>query len=146
LTKKEKDRRKKELNDQLERADIARDNLAANRIAKEIVKLDYGTYGGIKETIVIDGDLTIRPVKDYILVKREGYDPLSSVIIIPEVYKNKHNVEILKGVVISMGVPSIINVGDVVYFNYRDGTNLKINNQDHLFIQEKDILMTIQGD
>lgn len=90
--------------------------------------------------------LNIRPLRDRIIVKRlEEVEKTKGGIIIPDTAKEKPQeaevVAIGSGRVDDSGktVPVEVKVGDKVLFSKYSGTEIKIDDQDYLILQESDI-------
>ncbi len=95
--------------------------------------------------------MKIRPLADRVLVKRvEEEDRTKGGIIIPDTAKEKP----IKGEVIAVGegkilengkkVPLSVKVGDKVIFSKYAGTEIKIEDVEHLVMREDDILGVIE--
>ncbi|MCX5901651.1 MAG: co-chaperone GroES [Proteobacteria bacterium] len=95
--------------------------------------------------------MKIRPLQDRIIVKRmEGEAKTKGGIIIPDSAKEKP----MEGKVIAVGpgklnekgtrVAPEVKAGDIVLFGKYAGTEIKINNDEHLILREDDILGIIQ--
>jgi chaperonin GroES len=95
--------------------------------------------------------MKIRPLQDRIIVKRmEGEEKTKGGIIIPDSAKEKP----MEGKVIAVGpgklnekgtrVAPEVKAGDIVLFGKYAGTEIKINNDEHLILREDDILGIIQ--
>jgi chaperonin GroES len=95
--------------------------------------------------------MKIRPLQDRIIVKRlEGEEKTKGGIIIPDSAKEKP----MEGKVIAVGpgklnekgtrVPPEVKAGDKVLFGKYAGTEIKIENEEHLILREDDILGIIQ--
>lgn len=90
--------------------------------------------------------LNIRPLRDRIIVKREDEnEKTKGGIIIPDSAKEKPQeaevVAIGSGRVDESGkvIPLDVKVGDKVLFGKYSGTEIKINDEDYLILQESDI-------
>ena len=95
--------------------------------------------------------MKIRPLQDRIIVKRlEGEEKTKGGIIIPDSAKEKP----MEGKVIAVGpgklndkgtrVAPEVKAGDIVLFGKYAGTEIKIDNDEHLILREDDILGIIQ--
>jgi chaperonin GroES len=95
--------------------------------------------------------MKIRPLQDRIIVKRmEGEEKTKGGIIIPDSAKEKP----MEGKVIAVGpgklnekgtrVAPEVKAGDIVLFGKYAGTEIKIDNEEHLILREDDILGIIQ--
>jgi len=95
--------------------------------------------------------MKIRPLQDRIIVKRmEGEEKTKGGIIIPDSAKEKP----MEGKVIAVGpgklnekgtrVAPEVKAGDIVLFGKYAGTEIKIDNDEHLILPEDDILGIIQ--
>ena len=95
--------------------------------------------------------MKIRPLQDRIIVKRmEGEEKTKGGIIIPDSAKEKP----MEGKVIAVGpgklnekgtrVAPEVKAGDLVLFGKYAGTEIKIENEEHLILREDDILGIIQ--
>ena len=91
--------------------------------------------------------MKIRPLQDRIVVKRlEGENKTKGGIIIPDSAKEKP----IEGKVVAVGNgkvlkdgktrPVDVKVGDTVLFGKYNGTEVKIDGEDHLLLREDDIL------
>lgn len=90
--------------------------------------------------------LNIRPLRDRLIVRRADEEEKSAGgIIIPDSAKEKPQeaevVAIGSGRVDENGkvVPLDVKVGDRVLFSKYSGTDIKINNEDYLILQESDV-------
>jgi chaperonin GroES len=90
--------------------------------------------------------LNIRPLRDRLIVRRADEEEKSAGgIIIPDSAKEKPQeaevVAIGSGRVDETGkvVPLDVKVGDRVLFSKYSGTDIKINNEDYLILQESDV-------
>ncbi|MDL1870727.1 co-chaperone GroES [Deltaproteobacteria bacterium PRO3] len=90
--------------------------------------------------------LNIRPLRDRIIVKRlEEIEKTKGGIIIPDTAKEKPQeaevVAVGSGRVDDSGktVPVEVKVGDKVLFSKYSGTEIKIDDEDYLILQESDI-------
>ena len=95
--------------------------------------------------------MKIRPLQDRIIVKRmEGEEKTKGGIIIPDSAKEKP----MEGKVIAVGpgklnekgtrVAPEVKAGDIILFGKYAGTEIKIENEEHLILREDDILGIIQ--
>ncbi len=95
--------------------------------------------------------MKIRPLQDRIIVKRiEEEDKTKGGIIIPETAKEKP----MEGAVIAVGSGKIlengtkqsleVKAGDRVLFGKYSGTEVKIDDVEHLIMREDDILGVIE--
>jgi len=91
--------------------------------------------------------MKIRPLNDRVLVLREDEEQKSTGgIIIPDTAKEKPQ----RGKVVAVGsgkidqdgkrTPLEVKVGDRVLFGKYSGTEIKIDNVEHVFMREDDIL------
>jgi chaperonin GroES len=91
--------------------------------------------------------MKIRPINDRILVLRiEGNQKTAGGIIIPDTAKEKPQ----EGEVVAVGpgkvaddgkrTPPEVKVGDRVLFSKYAGTEIKIDDVEHVFMREDDIL------
>ncbi|HIJ57382.1 MAG TPA: co-chaperone GroES [Deltaproteobacteria bacterium] len=91
--------------------------------------------------------MKIRPMNDRVLVLRmEEEQKTTGGIIIPDTAKEKPQ----EGKVVGVGpgsmgddgkrVPLDVKVGDRILFSKYAGTEIKIDNVEHLFMKEEDIL------
>lgn len=90
--------------------------------------------------------MNIRPLYDRIVVKRiEETETVKGGIIIPDTAKEKPQeaevVAVGSGRVDDSGktVPVEVKVGDKVLFSKYSGTEIKIDDEDYLILQESDI-------
>jgi chaperonin GroES len=90
---------------------------------------------------------TVRPLSDRVLVKRvASEEKTKGGIIIPDSAKEKP----LEGVVVAVGPGFVrdngsrrellVKKGDRVLFGRYDGTEVKIDGQEHLILREQDLL------
>jgi chaperonin GroES len=95
--------------------------------------------------------MSIKPLQDRVLVKRvEEETKTKGGIIIPDSAKEKP----IEGKVIAVGtgkvkddgtrIPMDLKVGDRVLFGKYAGTEVKIDNEEHLIMREDDILGIIE--
>ena len=95
--------------------------------------------------------MKIRPLQDRIIVKRlEGEEKTKGGIIIPDSAKEKP----MEGKVIAVGpgklnekgtrVAPEVKAGDLVLFGKYAGTEIKIDNEEHLILREDDIMGVIE--
>jgi len=91
--------------------------------------------------------MKIRPLHDRVIVKRVEEDQVSrGGIIIPDTAKEKP----IKGKVVAVGSGRrldsgetrtlTVQPGDLVLFSKYGGTDIKIDNEEHLILREDDIL------
>ena len=91
--------------------------------------------------------MNIKPMNDRILVVRtEEEAQTAGGIIIPDTAKEKP----LEGTIVAVGpgrmdkdgkrIPMDVKVGDHVLFGRYSGVEIKVNDVDHLFMKEDDIL------
>jgi chaperonin GroES len=91
--------------------------------------------------------MKIRPLNDRILVLREDEEQKSAGgIVIPDTAKEKPQ----RGKVVAVGagkmdkdgkrIPLEVKVGDRILFGKYAGTEIKIDNVEHVFMREDDIL------
>lgn len=96
--------------------------------------------------------MKLEPLNDRVLVKRlESEEKTAGGLYIPDTAKEKPS----KGQVISVGpgkvdeagkrVPMAVKPGDEVLFNKYAGTEVKLDNVDHLIMREEDILAIIKN-
>jgi chaperonin GroES len=92
--------------------------------------------------------MKIKPLNDRVLVLRvEDKEKTKGGIIIPDTAREKPQ----KGRVVAVGpgkmsedgkrIPMEVKVGDYVIFSKYGGTEIKIDDIEHLFIKEEDILV-----
>ena len=95
--------------------------------------------------------MKLKPLNDRVLVKRlESEEKTASGIIIPDTAKEKPS----KGTVVAVGpgkvdeagkrVAMTVKQGDQVLFNKYAGTEIKLDDIDHLIMREEDILAIIE--
>ena len=95
--------------------------------------------------------MKIKPLNDRVIVIRtEDENKTKGGIIIPDTAKEKPQ----KGKVIAVGpgkmgengnrIPLDVKVGDHVIFSKYAGNEIKIDNTDHVFMKEADILAVIE--
>jgi chaperonin GroES len=95
--------------------------------------------------------MKIRPLQDRVLVKRiEEEEKTKGGIIIPDTAKEKPQ----EGKVIAVGkgktnedgklIPLDVKVGDRILFSKYSGSDIKIDNEEHLIMREDDILGVIE--
>jgi len=93
----------------------------------------------------------VRPLLDRVLIKRvETAEKMKGGIIIPDTAKEKP----MEGKVIAVGagrldddgkrVPMEVKAGDRILFGKYAGTEIKINDEEHINLQEDEILWIIQ--
>ena len=89
----------------------------------------------------------VRPLGDRVLVKPKGREEMTkSGIVLPDTAKEKPQ----EGSVVAVGtgrllesgerVPMELKVGDSVLYSKYAGTEVKLDNEDHLILRETDIL------
>ncbi|WP_291321438.1 co-chaperone GroES [Desulfonatronospira sp.] len=94
--------------------------------------------------------MNLKPLHDRVLVKRlEEEEVTKGGIIIPDTAKEKP----IKGEVVAVGpgktgddgknLPMTVKTGDIVLFNKYAGTEVKIDDIEHLVMREDDILAII---
>ena len=97
--------------------------------------------------------MKIRPLQDRILVKRiEAETKTKGGIIIPDSAKEKP----IEGLVVAVGSgkvgddgkarPIEVKAGDKILFGKYSGTEVKIDDIEHLIIREEDVLGVISAD
>lgn len=95
--------------------------------------------------------MNVKPLQDRVLVKRiEQESKSAGGIIIPDSAKEKP----AEGIIISVGNGKVLNTGekialtvkkgDRILFSKYAGTEIKINNEEHLVMREDDILGVIE--
>jgi chaperonin GroES len=95
--------------------------------------------------------MKIRPLQDRVIVKRiQEEEKTKGGIIIPDTAKEKPQ----EGKVIAVGkgkvnedgklVPLDVKTGDRILFGKYSGTEIKIDNEEHLIMREDDILGVIE--
>ena len=93
----------------------------------------------------------VRPLSDRILVKRvESESKTKGGIIIPDTAKEKP----IEGIVVATGPGKVrddgsrrevlVKQGDRVLFGKYDGTEVKIDGEEHLILREGDVLAVMQ--
>jgi chaperonin GroES len=93
----------------------------------------------------------VRPLLDRVLIKRvETAEKMKGGIIIPDTAKEKP----MEGKVIAVGagrldddgkrVPMEVKAGDRILFGKYAGTEIKINDEEHIILKEDEILGIIQ--
>lgn len=96
--------------------------------------------------------MNIKPLSDRILVKPVGMEEKTeSGIIVPDTAKEKP----MRGEVISVGpgkltndgklMPMNVKVGDIVMYGKYSGTELKMDKQEYLILNEADVLAIIES-
>ncbi len=95
--------------------------------------------------------MNVRPLQDRVLVKRlQEENKTAGGIIIPDSAKEKP----MEGVVVSVGlgkyengnkIDLTVKKGDKILFSKYAGTEVKINNEEHLILREDDILGIIEN-
>jgi chaperonin GroES len=96
--------------------------------------------------------MKLKPLHDRVLIKRLGEEEVTKGgIIIPDSAKEKP----IKGTVVAVGpgktgddgkpVALTVKVDDVVLYSKYAGTEIKIDNDEHLVLREDDILAIIEG-
>lgn len=96
--------------------------------------------------------MKLKPLNDRVLVKRlETEERTAGGLYIPDTAKEKPS----KGQVIAVGpgkvdeagkrIPMAVNPGDQVLFNKYAGTEVKLDDIDHLVMREDDILAIIEN-
>lgn len=95
--------------------------------------------------------MNVKPLQDRVLVKRiEQEAKTAGGIIIPDSAKEKP----AEGIIVSVGNGKVLNTGekisltvkkgDRILFSKYAGTEIKINNEEHLVMREDDILGVIE--
>ena len=95
--------------------------------------------------------MKIRPLNDRVLVLREDEEQKSAGgIIIPDTAKEKHQ----RGKVVAVGsgridkdgkrTPLELKVGDRILFGKYAGSEIKIDDVEHVFMREDDILSILE--
>ena len=95
--------------------------------------------------------MKIKPLQDRVIIKRvEEEEKTKGGIIIPDTAKEKP----IEGEVIAVGdgkinekgelVKPVVKVGDRVLFGKYAGTEIKINDEEHLIMREEEILGIIE--
>lgn len=95
--------------------------------------------------------MKIRPLQDRVIVKRvEEEEKTKGGIIIPDTAKEKPQ----EGKVIAVGkgkmnedgklIPLDVKAGDRILFSKYSGSEIKIDNEEHLIMREDDILGVIE--
>ena len=96
--------------------------------------------------------MKIRPLQDRVIVKRiKEEEKTKGGIIIPDTAKEKPQegrvVAVGKGKVSEEGklTPLDVKAGDRILFGKYSGTEIKIEDEEHLIMREDDILGVIEG-
>ena len=96
--------------------------------------------------------MKIRPLQDRVIVKRIAEEEKTKGgIIIPDTAKEKPQegkvVAVGKGKVNDDGnlIPLQVKVGDRILFGKYSGSEIKLNDEEHLIMREEDILGVIEG-
>ena len=96
--------------------------------------------------------MKIRPLQDRVIVKRiKEEEKTKGGIIIPDTAKEKPQegrvVAVGKGKVSEEGklMPLDVKAGDRILFGKYSGTEIKIEDEEHLIMREDDILGVIEG-
>ncbi len=96
--------------------------------------------------------MKIQPLHDRVIVKRvEEEETTKGGIIIPDSAKEKP----MEGIVVAVGsgkageegekkIPLEVKKGDRVLFSKYAGTEIKIDNEDHLIMKEEDIIAIVK--
>lgn len=95
--------------------------------------------------------MKIKPLSDCVLILPvEAEEKTSSGIIIPDTAKEKS----MRGKVVAVGkgklddngkrIPMSVKRGDIVLYRKYSGTDIKIEEQDHLILNESDIMAVIE--
>jgi chaperonin GroES len=95
--------------------------------------------------------MKVRPLHDRVVVKRlEEEEKTVGGIIIPDTAKEKPQqgkvIAVGKGRILEDGkvTPLIVKEGDRVLFSKYAGTEIKIDNEEHLIMREDDILAVFE--
>lgn len=95
--------------------------------------------------------MEIMPLEDRVLVKPlEAEEKTKGGIILPDTAKEKPQkgkvVAVGKGKVLDAGKiqPLEVKVGDKVLYGKYSGTEIKVNNEEHLIVREEDIVAIIK--
>lgn len=94
---------------------------------------------------------TIQPLFDYVLVKPELHETqTASGILLPDSAKEKPQ----RGTIMAIGdgavspegkkTPMIVKVGDVVVYKKWGGNEIKVENEEWLLIEQKDVMAVIK--
>jgi len=93
--------------------------------------------------------MKVQPLGDRILVKPgEGEEKTKSGIVLPDTAKEKPQ----EGKVIAVGpgryeegkkVPMEVKVGDIIIYSKYGGTEVKIDEVEHLILRESDVLAVV---
>jgi len=87
--------------------------------------------------------MAIKPLGEKILVEiKTSEEKTAGGIVIPQAAQEKTQ----EGIVISVGDSSEIKVkaGDIIIYDKYAGTQIKINDKDHLIIKNEDILAVVK--
>ncbi len=95
--------------------------------------------------------MKIRPLQDRIIVKRiEEEEKTKGGIIIPDTAKEKP----LEGIIVAVGPgrvrddgskhPLDVKAGDKILFAKYGGTEIKINDEEHLIMREDDVMGVVE--
>jgi len=94
--------------------------------------------------------MKLKPLGDRVIVlPKESEEVTSSGIVIPDTAKEKPQ----EGEVVAVGpgrieegkrIPMDVKVGDKIIYSKYGGTEVKINNKEHLILRESDILAIIE--
>jgi len=94
---------------------------------------------------------TIKPLFDYVLVKPlEGQTQTASGIVLPDSAKEKPQI----GEIMAIGpgatdehgkvIPMVVKVGQKVLYKKWGGNEVKVENEEWLLIEQKDVMATTQ--
>jgi chaperonin GroES len=96
--------------------------------------------------------MKIRPLQDRVIIRRIAEEEKTKGgIIIPDTAKEKPQegkvVAVGKGKVTDEGklIPLQVKVGDRILFGKYSGSEIKLNDEEHLIMREDDILGVIEG-
>lgn len=116
--------------------------MSANKIGNNIIKT-IKSQGGVREMI--------KPLGDRVVVKPlAAEEKTASGIVLPDTAKEKPQ----QGEVIAVGTGRTlengqklaleVKVGDKVIYSKYAGTEIKLNNEEHLILNERDILAIME--
>jgi chaperonin GroES len=94
----------------------------------------YISYQVLKES-----EMSIKPLGARILIKvKSGEEKTSGGIVIPQAAQEKTQ----EGVVVAVGESDMVTVkvGDTIIYAKYSGTEIKVNDEDHLLINIDDVL------
>ncbi len=89
--------------------------------------------------------MTIVPIDDRIVVmpKEEDNEKISGGIILPDSAKEKPQSAIIKAIGTDEGLKELFEIGDEIFYNQYQGTEIKIEGKKYIVLSRNDVLVRV---